>query len=151
MQAENHKNYPCPCCGFLTVGEPPPGTFEICDVCGWEDDEVQFDNPDFRGGANYPSLNEARLNYAKFGAAKKKSLLNMYVLLVLTKSRNRVRPESIGVSILISDVATDPKIPWKTSQQNPSRRIAEGSRDGVNIRVILDTRRGDIVTGHPIP
>jgi hypothetical protein len=74
METGNHKNYPCPCCGFLTISEPPPGTFEICIVCGWEDDEVQFDSPDRQGGANGVSLNEARSNYAKFGAAKKESI-----------------------------------------------------------------------------
>ncbi len=29
---------------------------------------MQFDEPDFRGGANKESLNEARANYKKFGA-----------------------------------------------------------------------------------
>ncbi|MFI8189745.1 CPCC family cysteine-rich protein [Streptomyces sp. NPDC085946] len=28
--------YPCPCCGFLALGER--STFEICSVCFWEDD-----------------------------------------------------------------------------------------------------------------
>ena len=32
----------------------------ICDVCRWEDDPVQFDDRDFEGGANGPSLNQAR-------------------------------------------------------------------------------------------
>jgi len=74
MQTERHKQYPCPCCGYLTFDELPPGTFFICHVCGWEDDEVQFDDPNFRGGANEVSLNEARTNYAEFGAADKKYL-----------------------------------------------------------------------------
>ena len=50
----------------------PVDHFEICPVCNWEDDDVQFNNPDFRGGANKESLNEARENYKKFGAASKK-------------------------------------------------------------------------------
>ena len=61
-------SYPCPCCGCLTLGEEPSGTFEICDVCGWEDDNVQFENPSFEGGANDVSLNQAKENYKKFGA-----------------------------------------------------------------------------------
>lgn len=28
--------HPCPCCGFLTLGER--SNFEICPVCFWEDD-----------------------------------------------------------------------------------------------------------------
>lgn len=27
-------SYACPCCGNLTFGEEPPGTFEICPVRG---------------------------------------------------------------------------------------------------------------------
>jgi hypothetical protein len=56
----SRKLYPCPCCEQNTLDEPPPGTFDICSRCGWEDDNVQFDDPDFRGGANAESLNEAR-------------------------------------------------------------------------------------------
>jgi hypothetical protein len=50
----------CPACRFLTLSEAPPGTYEICAICGWEDDPVQFDDPDCRGGANGLSLNEWR-------------------------------------------------------------------------------------------
>ncbi|MFN9895879.1 MAG: CPCC family cysteine-rich protein [Acidobacteriota bacterium] len=66
--------YPCPCCGFLTIGEQPPGTFEICSVCFWEDDNAQFDDPDYAGGANKVSLNEARQSYAAYGATSKEAL-----------------------------------------------------------------------------
>ncbi len=34
----------------------PPGTYEICDVCGWEDDPVQLAHPLMGGGANKFSL-----------------------------------------------------------------------------------------------
>ncbi|MCB9892565.1 MAG: hypothetical protein H6832_01620 [Planctomycetes bacterium] len=43
--------------------EADHGTYEICDVCGWEDDPVQFADPDRRGGANKESLREAREHY----------------------------------------------------------------------------------------
>ncbi len=62
------KKYPCVCCGFATLAEPPPGTFEICPVCFWEDDDAQFRDRDFAGGANSISLAEAQVNFAKFGA-----------------------------------------------------------------------------------
>jgi Cysteine-rich CPCC len=52
--------YDCPCCDRPTLSEPPPGTYEICDVCGWEDDSVQFGDPDYEGGANRESLRQAR-------------------------------------------------------------------------------------------
>lgn len=68
------KGYSCPCCNFLTLSESPPGTFEICPVCGWEDDDVQFNNPNFSGGANEENLLEARRNYKAFGASAKKHL-----------------------------------------------------------------------------
>jgi hypothetical protein len=56
--------YPCPCCGFLTLEEPERGNYEICPVCFWEDDPVQLKDPDYVGGANNVSLNQARQNFA---------------------------------------------------------------------------------------
>lgn len=35
-------------------------SYEICPICGWEDDLIQRKDPEFRGGANKMSLNEAR-------------------------------------------------------------------------------------------
>lgn len=60
--------YACPCCGFLTMPELR-GSYTICEVCRWEDDEVQFDEPDLRGGANKVSLNEARENFRRYGVS----------------------------------------------------------------------------------
>jgi hypothetical protein len=59
----------CPCCGCFTLDEEPPGTFQICPVCWWEDDRVQFDDPDFAGGANAPCLRRARFEYLFTGVA----------------------------------------------------------------------------------
>lgn len=66
--------FPCPCCHCLTRSEDLSGTFEICPVCGWEDDNVQFEKPDSPGGANTMSLNEARANYKEFGAKERGKL-----------------------------------------------------------------------------
>jgi hypothetical protein len=55
--------YACPACRFLTLSESPPGTYEICSICGWEDDPAQFSDPNYSGGANRPSLNEWRRNF----------------------------------------------------------------------------------------
>ena len=62
--------YACPCCGYLTLGEPPSGTYEICEVCFWEDDGVQFRNPQYEGGANKVSLNDARKNFLAHGVSE---------------------------------------------------------------------------------
>ena len=57
--------FACPCCQCLTLSEAPPGTYEICTECGWEDDPVQFADPTYHGGANGESLEEAREAWAK--------------------------------------------------------------------------------------
>ncbi len=65
------KKFACPCCGLLTLEEEPPGTFDICPVCFWEDDFVQFIDPTYRGGANkIISLLEARQNFARMGVSE---------------------------------------------------------------------------------
>ena len=64
------KKYKCPCCGYYTL--PELRLYDICPVCNWEDDIVQFQDPDFEGGANEESLNQARENYKDFGAINKK-------------------------------------------------------------------------------
>ena len=51
--------YPCPACGFEVFLEPS-GSYDICPVCGWEDDEVQLRFPAMRGGANKASLFESQ-------------------------------------------------------------------------------------------
>ena len=48
----------CPCCGSPTLSQR--GAYELCDVCNWEDDPVQSADPEYAGGANRQSLNEAR-------------------------------------------------------------------------------------------
>jgi hypothetical protein len=57
------RRFACPCCGFLTLDEAPTGTFAICPVCFWEDDNVQFHDRDYEGGANVVSLNQARESF----------------------------------------------------------------------------------------
>jgi hypothetical protein len=68
------RRYPCPCCGFLTLTTEPPGSFELCPVCYWEDDSVQSMNPDYVGGANSESLNMAKRNFREIGASSPKAL-----------------------------------------------------------------------------
>jgi ribonuclease HII len=54
------ERFACPCCGNFTLAEKPPGSLGLCEVCWWEDDPVQFADPNYEGGANAPSLNQAR-------------------------------------------------------------------------------------------
>lgn len=70
------EKFPCPCCGFRTIVDDGtyPGSFYICPVCMWEDDDIQFDDPDFAGGANKMSLNVARKNFKEIGAKDEDSL-----------------------------------------------------------------------------
>lgn len=68
------QRFPCPCCGLLTLTSGERGSYEICEVCFWEDDGVQFRDPSYRGGANVESLEEARANYNAFGACDRESL-----------------------------------------------------------------------------
>jgi Cysteine-rich CPCC len=65
--------YPCPCCGYRTLDEPP-GSYEICRVCFWEDDLVQLRWPTYAGGANKPSLAEAQQAFAAMGAKQERVL-----------------------------------------------------------------------------
>ena len=60
MRRKRKKNL-CPVCGKFVFKES--GKFEICEICGWEDDPLQRREPDFEGGANKKSLNEARREY----------------------------------------------------------------------------------------
>lgn len=62
------ERFSCPCCGYLTLDHPASGSYDICPVCFWEDDLVQNEDPAYAGGANEPSLTEARANFARFGA-----------------------------------------------------------------------------------
>lgn len=60
---KNNDDKLCPVCKkhyFEQVG-----AYEICPVCGWEDDKIQRQDPDFVGGANKLSLNQAIKEYEK--------------------------------------------------------------------------------------
>ncbi|MCF0116221.1 MAG: hypothetical protein HUJ56_12800 [Erysipelotrichaceae bacterium] len=51
----------CLCCGEYVMQD----LYDICPVCGWENDPIQNDDPDFSGGANHDSLNEHKLEFHK--------------------------------------------------------------------------------------
>jgi Cysteine-rich CPCC len=55
--------FPCPCCLRKTITEL--GGYEICEICGWEDDPTQSGDPEYKGGANLLSLNQAKAEWLK--------------------------------------------------------------------------------------
>lgn len=59
----NHVKIPhlCPVCGKYEF--PDDNSFDICPFCGWQDDSIQEEKPDYSGGANDLSLNDCRKNY----------------------------------------------------------------------------------------
>ena len=62
--------FPCPCCGYLPFSEPP-GSYDICPICFWEDDGLQLEfATTLSGGANRVTLLEAQRNYQQFGACE---------------------------------------------------------------------------------
>ena len=64
----------CVCCGNITINDPEPLMHEICPVCFWENDPIQNEISDRRGGPNRVSLKEARENYKKYGACEKECI-----------------------------------------------------------------------------
>lgn len=50
----NFPPYKCKICGQSEIEFP----FDICKVCGWEDDSLQNNNQDYIGGANKMSFNQ---------------------------------------------------------------------------------------------
>jgi hypothetical protein len=64
------KKYTCPCCGYKTIYREET-FYDLCPVCYWETDPYQLENPDYKGGANRPSLMEAQQNFILFGACEK--------------------------------------------------------------------------------
>ena len=77
QQPESSTNFFCHCCGFNSLSEEPNGTYEICQICFWEDDPIQSNDPNYKGGANSESLIEARKNFTKFGACRKSMIKNV--------------------------------------------------------------------------
>jgi len=58
---EEPEDRRCPCCGLYFFHEK--NAYEICPVCGWEDDPSQRRDEALSGGANALSLKEARRKF----------------------------------------------------------------------------------------
>lgn len=73
--------------------EPAKGTYDICELCGWEDDLVQNEDPDYEGGANGICLRQAQHEFLEDPQGKEEyekdpewSLLNPILRESLSKS-----------------------------------------------------------------
>jgi len=62
----------CPVCRYKTFTER--GTWQTCPVCGWNSDPMQEALPAEPVGSNGISLEEARRNFAQFGAITRQKL-----------------------------------------------------------------------------
>jgi anaerobic ribonucleoside-triphosphate reductase len=62
MSKSDLRLLPCPCCGSEVLAAL--GEYEVCEVCGWEDDPVQSADPSYSGGANKESLNQAKARWS---------------------------------------------------------------------------------------
>ncbi|WP_312648945.1 CPCC family cysteine-rich protein [Aminipila sp.] len=69
--------YKCPCCGYYTFDEKPNGSYDICEVCFWEDDPIQLNAPTYKDGANHVSLLQAKFNFIEFGACESTMLCHV--------------------------------------------------------------------------
>ena len=64
--------YPCMCCGYKTLTQEPPGTYEICPICFWEDSV-----PDWswqHATSNQVGLIQAQRNFLAFGVCDRQWL-----------------------------------------------------------------------------
>ncbi len=57
----------CRCCGSFTLNGKAPGTYEVCPVCGWEDNPIGA----YWDRSNDVTLREAQRNFIEFGACEK--------------------------------------------------------------------------------
>jgi hypothetical protein len=69
----------CLCCGYKTIVgyetnfgyTTPPYTSCICPICFWQDDPVDYDEPDVSaGGPNHVSMKQAQRHFLAFGASE---------------------------------------------------------------------------------
>lgn len=69
--------FTCPCCGY-EVFASPPGSYDICPICFWEDDVSGLWFAADGCGANHEvSLIAAQVNFVQFGACVREMAKNV--------------------------------------------------------------------------
>ena len=78
MACQRKGEYPCPCCGYLTLPVPKEHAIAyICPVCCWEND-VFIASDDEPSDENHGiTLKEGRENYKVFGACSKEMIVHV--------------------------------------------------------------------------
>jgi hypothetical protein len=107
--------YPCPCCGYEVFAEPP-GSYDICPICFWEDDAVQLAFPDLAGGANGCSLIEGQQNYAAIGASEERLVSNV---------RTPMQAETRSPEWRPLDVVSDRYLKWGNPEDHAAWRATK--------------------------
>ena len=87
-----NSKFACPCCGHKSYFEKPGGTYGICQICYWEVDPYQIENPDEDSGANPISLRQAQKNYLDFGACEENMKKNVRQPLINEPKDRNWRP-----------------------------------------------------------
>ncbi|MGQ1783745.1 MULTISPECIES: CPCC family cysteine-rich protein [unclassified Saccharicrinis] len=59
----------CPCCGYNSLNPEKRLELEICQICYWEDDPLQFNDPNLQYSCNLVSLAQAQKNFDEIGVS----------------------------------------------------------------------------------
>jgi Cysteine-rich CPCC len=98
-------HYPCPCCGYQVFPEPP-GSYDICPICFWEDDVVQLAFPRMAGGANTLSLCDSQANFGRIHVSDERFSSKVRAPTPSDKRDPGWRP---------FDLSKDPALSWESS------------------------------------
>src|SRR5262245_13967431 len=110
------NTYPCPCCGYLVFDEPP-GSYNICPICFWEDDISQLRFVTMSGGANRVSLVEGQRNFISIGASEER--LRAFVRSLSAADRRDARWRPVEAASGDIEVSVPGKEYGQTYPQDP--------------------------------
>jgi hypothetical protein len=106
--------FPCPCCGYLVFANPP-GSYELCLICFWEDDLLQLGFPLLAGGANQLSLYDSQQQFVRCGACEERFVKNVRPPLADEQRDETWRLFDPVTDMYLSDVLADGK-QWRERQ-----------------------------------